>query len=66
MYETIEYFKEDGQELKDVLKSCISNYYLKYKENESLNHLQNKENNRIINIANEEVLSKKKGVRNVV
>ena len=32
MYDVKEIFKEEGIELKDVLKQCIYNYYLKYKK----------------------------------
>jgi len=30
MYEIEEFYKEDGYELEDVLKTCIMNYYNKY------------------------------------
>ncbi len=31
MYEIEEFFSVDGNDLKDLLKSCIYNYYLKNK-----------------------------------
>lgn len=28
MYETIDFYDSDGYELKEILKSCIYNYYV--------------------------------------
>lgn len=30
MYKIIAYYDEDGQNLSEVLKTCLYNYYLKY------------------------------------
>lgn len=58
----MEFFKEEGSELKDILKSCIYNYYLKYKEEKSFsNKLQNNHFHRIIESSNKEILSSMKG-----
>ena len=66
MYETIETFKSDGTDLKQILKSCIFNYYMKEKnQKDNSKDLQNKNNHRIIEATNKQMLSEKKGVLNV-
>lgn len=40
MYEIDEFYKEDGYDIKDVLKSCIYNYYIKNKYHHIFNDNQ--------------------------
>lgn len=61
MYETEEIFSENGLNLKEILKSCIYNYYLKNKD-DKINDLQKEKNHRIMNATNKEILSEEKGV----
>lgn len=62
MYTTKEIFSDEGYELKDILKSCIYNYYLKYKEQKiDSNELQKKQFHRIIKTSNKEILSNERG-----
>ena len=67
MYETIEIFKSDGTDIKEVLKSCIFNYYMNQKkEKNDKKDLQFRKNHRIIEATNKEILSEKKGDSNVL
>ena len=59
MYETLEFYNSDGLDLKDILKDCIYNYFIK-----SINHLstdnklKSHENNSIIDVTSkQEILS---------
>ncbi len=66
MYEIEEFFSVDGNDLKDLLKSCIYNYYLKNKDKIlSPNDLQKKKNHCIINTTNKYEVLSEKGVKNV-
>ena len=61
MYRTIEFFSEDGKDLKDILKECINDYFL---QNKNLFHddLQNQKNSNIMDSTNFcEILSLKGG-----
>lgn len=59
MYNTTEFFMDDGFDLKEVLKSSIYNYYIKNKVNkDSLK--ENKKINRIMEQTNELILSQRK------
>ncbi len=61
MYNTTEFFMDDGFDLKEVLKSSIYNYYIKNKvDKDSLKDLKNKEINRIMEQTNELILSQRK------
>ena len=61
MYNTTEFFMDDGFDLKEVLKSSIYNYYIKNKvDKDSLKALKNKEINRIMEQTNELILSQRK------
>lgn len=61
MYNTTEFFMDDGFDLKEVLKSSIYNYYIKNKvDKDSLKELKNKEINRIMEQTNELILSQRK------
>lgn len=67
MYDTLEFFKTDGTNLKEVLKSCVYNYYVKRKDvKNTKNDLQSEKNHPIIEATNKKVLSVKKGVANVL
>lgn len=60
MYEVEEFYSSNGQDLKELLKTCIFNYYIKNKINNPVNNgLQEKD----VTI-DEEILSKK-GVKYV-
>lgn len=62
MYTAKEIFSDEGCELKEILKSCIYNYYLKYKEEKkSSNELQKNHIHHIIKTSNKEILSNEKG-----
>lgn len=61
MYTTKEIFADNGCELKEILKSCIYNYYLKYKEQNESNELQKSHFNRIIETSNEKILLDEEG-----
>ena len=59
MYNTTEFFMDDGFDLKEVLKSSIYNYYIKNKVNkDSLK--ENKKINRIMEQTNELILLQSK------
>lgn len=62
MYNTIEYFadKDKALDLKEILKSCIYNYYKK-----RINELQKEKMQGTLNAAISNILSEKKGVTNV-
>lgn len=61
MYNTTEFFMDDGFDLKEVLKSSIYNYYIKNKvDKDSLKELKNKKINRIMEQTNELILSQRK------
>ena len=61
MYNTTEFFMDDGFDLKEVLKSSIYNYYIKNKvDKDSLKDLKNKEINRIMEQTNELILSQRR------
>lgn len=62
MYNTIEFFNDNGKDLKDILKSCIYNYYLNYKNTK--NELSDSQNHLIIEMTNNKVSSEKKGEKN--
>lgn len=61
MYEIEEFYAIDGQDLKELLKSCIFNYYVKNKDKNPVNdELKKNEKKCIINMTNKlEILSKK-------
>ena len=62
MYSTIEKFNDNGLELNEILKCCIKNYFkIIIKEND-LQFV----NNNIMKMVSEEILSNKKGVKNVL
>lgn len=66
MYEIEEFYAVDGSDLKDLLKSCIYNYYMKNKDKIlSSNDLQNKKNHRIMDTTNKYEILSEKGVNNV-
>lgn len=66
MYETEEFFSKNGSEMKDILKSCILNYYINNKDKIlSLNELQFNESHRIIEATNKQEILSEKGDRNV-
>lgn len=66
MYDTLEFFKADGTNLKEVLRSCVFNYYVKRKNDKKVNNdLQSKKNHHIMEATNKDVLSVKKGEENV-
>ena len=61
MYNTTEFFMDDGFDLKEVLKSSIYNYYINNKvDKDSLKELKNKKINRIMEQTNELILSQRK------
>ena len=67
MYETLEFYDSNGFDLKEVLKSCIFNYYMNQKkEKNDKKDLQFRKNHRIIEATNKEILSEKKGDSNVL
>ena len=59
MYETLEFYNSDGLDLKDILKDCIYNYFIKNINHLSTdNKLKSNENNSIINMTSkQEILS---------
>ncbi len=63
MYNSTEYFMEDGIDLKDILKSCIYNYYIKYKKENAKDDLQKNKKHGSMESANKEILSNTKGVK---
>mgnify|MGYP000053222853 CR=1 FL=1 len=66
MYEIEEFYAEDGSNLKEILKSCIYNYYMKNKDKIlSSNDLPNKKNHRIMDTTNKYEILSKKGENNV-
>ncbi len=63
MYKTEEFFNENGKTLKEVLKSCISDYYKHIKKiNNDLHILETNAN---INTNNKKALSTRKENSNV-
>ena len=63
MYEISEFYAVDGNNLKDLLKSCIYNYYVKNKDKIlSSNDLQNQKNHRIMDSTNKYEILSKRGV----
>ncbi len=50
MYDTLEFYDNNGCDLKEVLKSCIYKYYIANKN--SLKVLKTNEKNNIINSTN--------------
>ena len=66
MYEISEFYAVDGNNLKDLLKSCIYNYYIKNKDKIlSSNDLQNQKNHRIMDSTNKYEILSEKGENNV-
>ena len=66
MYEISEFYAVDGNNLKDLLKSCIYNYYVKNKDKIlSSNDLQNQKNHRIMDSTNKCEILSEKGENNV-
>ena len=66
MYEILEFYAVDGNDLKDLLKSCIYNYYIKNKDKIlSSNDLQNQKNHRIMDSTNKYEILSEKGENNV-
>lgn len=63
MYETLEFYDSNGYDLKEVLKSCIYNYYI-INKNLKINSektFKSDKKNTIINLTNEvKVLSSKR------
>lgn len=59
MYETLEFYNSDGLDLKDILKDCIYNYFIKNINHLSTdNKLKSHENNSIIDVTSkQEILS---------
>ena len=59
MYEILEFYNSDGLDLKDILKDCIYNYFIKNINHLSTdNKLKSNENNSIINMTSkQEILS---------
>ncbi len=47
MYEIEEFYKEDGNDIKDILKSCIYNYYVKNK-NKSNQICKDNQDNKLV------------------
>lgn len=62
MYNTIEYFakKEDAVDLKEILKSCLYNYYKK-----RINELQKNKMQGTMDTTISNILPKEKGEKNV-
>ncbi len=66
MYEISEFYAVDGNNLKDLLKSCIYNYYVKNKDKIlSSNDLQNQKNHHIMDSTNKYEILSEKGENNV-
>lgn len=66
MYNVEEKFAEDGQDLKEILKSCIYNYYLKNKDRKIVsNDLPKLDSHCIMSTSNKEILSTGKEIINV-
>lgn len=66
MYEIEEFYAVDGLDLKEVLKSCIFNYYIKYKdEKDTEKELQKNKNHRIMDATNKDEILSKEGVKYV-
>lgn len=58
MYETLEFYDNNGFDLKDVLKNCIYNYYIANCKNKNRTFVDS-DNNSIMKSTNKvEVLSK--------
>lgn len=64
MYDVEEFYSVDGQDLKELLKSCVFNYYVKNKEN-PVDELPKQDKNRIIDMTNKKEILSRKGVKNV-
>ncbi len=63
MYEISEFYAVDGSNLKDLLKSCIYNYYVKNKDKILYSKdLQNQKNHRIMKPTNKYEILSKRGV----
>ena len=66
MYEIEEFYAVDGSNIKDILKSCIYNYYIKNKDQKtSSNNLQSNKNLHIIDKINKEEILSIRGINNV-
>lgn len=66
MYEIEEFYAVDGVDLKELLKTCIFNYYIKNKEKKSVNDdLPKKNNHRIMDSTSKKEILSMKGVNNV-
>ncbi len=66
MYEIEEFYAVDGEDLKDLLKSCIFNYYIKNKDQNSVkDELPKNKKHHIMDSTNKEEILSKKGVKYV-
>ncbi len=66
MYEISEFYAANGNDLKDLLKSCIYNYYVKNKDKIlSSNDLKNQKSHRVMSSTNKYEILSQKGVSNV-
>lgn len=66
MYEIEEFYAVDGQNLKDLLKSCIFNYYTKNKDEKAYNkELHKNKSHHIMEATNKEEILSEKGVKYV-
>ncbi len=69
MYEIEEFYAVDGQDLKELLKSCIFNYYVKNKDKKLMNPVdevvKKDEKKCLINMTSKLEILSMEGVNNV-
>ncbi len=65
MYEISEFYAVDGNNLKDLLKSCVYNYFVKNKDKVlCLNNLQNQKRHNVADSTNKHKILSNKGENN--